>query len=71
MGINYLPFSVSDATRKWFKDRYLKVPLSQKVEKQVAQIATTDINKVTANFLMSGMEIYKFLMVTVILTMDA
>ena len=47
----FLPFSVSDATRKWFKDRYLKVPLSQKVEKQVAQITkTTDINKVTAEF---------------------
>ena len=47
----FLPFAVSEPIRKWFKDRYLKVPLSQKVERQVAQISrTTDLNKVTAEF---------------------
>ena len=47
----FLPFSVTAMTTKWFKDRYLKVPLSQNVEKRVAQIVkTTDINKVTAEF---------------------
>ena len=45
----YLPFSASDDIRKWFKDRYLHVPVSEKTVKIVNQISKkADLNKVVA-----------------------
>lgn len=48
----YLPFTVSDQTRQWFKDRYLHVPLSNAAEKTVSQASRNlDIGKIISEFL--------------------
>ncbi|MFW1956814.1 hypothetical protein ACG91D_14695 [Acinetobacter guillouiae] len=45
----YLPFSPSDEIRKWFKDRYLHVPVSDKAVNIVNQISKkADLTKVVA-----------------------
>ncbi|OTG89218.1 hypothetical protein [Acinetobacter sp. ANC 3832] len=47
----YLPFLPTDEIRSWFKDRYHHVPMSQKTERFVSQIAkTVDLNKISQEF---------------------
>ena len=48
----FLPFMVTDDTRKWFKDRYLQVPVSSKIERVITRRAKSlDIYKVIQEFL--------------------
>ncbi|OTG83696.1 hypothetical protein [Acinetobacter sp. ANC 4648] len=48
----FLPFIESDEIRKWFKDRYLQVPVNPKVERVIAYRAKSlDIHKVIQEFL--------------------
>lgn len=47
----YLPFSTSEEIRQWFKDRYLRVPVSNKTETFVNQISQKmDLKKVVPEF---------------------
>ena len=47
----YLPFSTTEEIRQWFKDRYLRVPVSNKTESFVNQISKKmDLKKVVPEF---------------------
>ena len=47
----FLPLELTDQVRGWFKDRYLKVPLRQKVERSPRiKIQTGDLQKVIQEF---------------------